>query len=179
VVLRSEGRAPALKEIVIPRWTAQKIGVDRLIRVSAEIAHRFMACNSRQAEMLLLDAERFLDRWLSTGHAMGWTTLDLFGIHPIRPAVRVDVMGFLLPLQGGEVIALTAEGASIRRPSGAVSRFPRRPLTACRRSCMTLIPYDKREGIPLNVAAERAGKSPGTIRNWRIEHGIGRRVQMP
>jgi hypothetical protein len=40
---------------------------------------------------------------------------------------------------------------------------------------MTLIPYDKREGIPLNVAAERAGK-PGTIRNWCIEHGIGRRV---
>lgn len=43
-------------------------------------------------------------------------------------------------------------------------------------ACMTLIPYDKREGIPLNVAAERAGKSPGTIRNWCIEHGIGRRV---
>jgi hypothetical protein len=42
--------------------------------------------------------------------------------------------------------------------------------------CMTLIPYDKREGIPLNVAAERAGKSAGTIRNWCIEHGIGRRV---
>lgn len=42
--------------------------------------------------------------------------------------------------------------------------------------CMTLIPYDKREGIPLNVAAERAGKSPGTIRNWCIERGIGRRV---
>ena len=42
--------------------------------------------------------------------------------------------------------------------------------------CMTLIPYDKREGIPLNIAAERAGKSPGTIRNWCIEHGIGRRV---
>ncbi|OPH84128.1 hypothetical protein [Nitrobacter vulgaris] len=42
--------------------------------------------------------------------------------------------------------------------------------------CMTLIPYDKREGIPLNVAAERAGKSPGTVRNWCIEHGIGRRV---
>jgi hypothetical protein len=41
---------------------------------------------------------------------------------------------------------------------------------------MILIPYDRREGIPLNVAAERAGKSPGTIRNWCIEHGIGRRV---
>jgi hypothetical protein len=76
-------------------------------------------------EMLLHDAERFLDRWSPTAHAMGWTTLDLFGTHPTRPAVRFDVMGLLLLLQGGEVIALTAEGASIRRPSGAVLRFPR------------------------------------------------------
>ncbi|EAQ36922.1 hypothetical protein NB311A_07228 [Nitrobacter sp. Nb-311A] len=76
-------------------------------------------------EMLLRDAERFLDRWSSTGHAMGWTALDLFGVHPTQPARRVDVMGLLLLLQGGEVIALTAEGALIRRPSGAVLRFPR------------------------------------------------------
>jgi hypothetical protein len=34
---------------------------------------------------------------------MGWTTLDLFGVHPTRPAVRFDVMGLLLLLQGGEV----------------------------------------------------------------------------
>jgi hypothetical protein len=27
---------------------------------------------------------------------------------------------------------------------------------------MTLIPFDKREGMPLNVVAKRAGKSPGT-----------------
>lgn len=76
-------------------------------------------------EMLLHDAERFLGRWSPTASAMGWTTLDLFGVHPNRPAVRFDVMGLLLLLQGGEVIALIAEGASIRRPSGAVLRFPR------------------------------------------------------
>jgi hypothetical protein len=76
-------------------------------------------------EMLLHDAERFLDRWSPTAHAMGWTTLDLFGVHRTRPAVRFDVMGLLLLLQGGEVIALTAEVASIRRLSGAVLRFPR------------------------------------------------------
>jgi hypothetical protein len=76
-------------------------------------------------EMLLHDAERFLDRWSPTAHAMGWIALDLFGVHPTQPARRVDVMGLLLLLQGGEVIALTAESASIRRPSGAVLRFPR------------------------------------------------------
>lgn len=76
-------------------------------------------------EMLLHDAGRFFDRWSSTAHAMGWTALDLFGVHSTRPAVRFDVMGLLLLLQRGEVIALTAEGASIRRPSGAVLHFPR------------------------------------------------------
>jgi hypothetical protein len=76
-------------------------------------------------EMLLHDAARFFDRWSSTARAMGWTALDLFGVHPTRPAVRFDVMGLLLLLQGGEVITLTAESASIRRPSGAVLRFPR------------------------------------------------------
>jgi hypothetical protein len=42
--------------------------------------------------------------------------------------------------------------------------------------CLTLIPYDKREGFSLGEAADLAGKSVGTIRNWCLQHGIGRRV---
>lgn len=42
--------------------------------------------------------------------------------------------------------------------------------------CMTLKPYDKREGCTLNIAAGIAGKSVGTLRNWCISHGLGRRV---
>ncbi len=42
--------------------------------------------------------------------------------------------------------------------------------------CLTLIPYDKREGMALVHAAGIAGKSVGTIRNWCIQHGLGRRV---
>jgi hypothetical protein len=76
-------------------------------------------------KMLLHDAQRCLDRWSSTAHAMGWTALDLFGVHPTRPAVRFDVMGVLFLLQGGEVTALAALRASIRRPSGAVLCFHR------------------------------------------------------
>jgi hypothetical protein len=76
-------------------------------------------------EVLLHDAGRFLDQWSSTAHAMGWTALDFFGVHPTQPARRFDVMGLLLLLQGGETIALTEENASIRRPSGAVLHFPR------------------------------------------------------
>lgn len=39
-----------------------------------------------------------------------------------------------------------------------------------------LTPYDPREGISLKVAADRAGKSETTLRNWCVQHGLGRRV---
>jgi hypothetical protein len=42
--------------------------------------------------------------------------------------------------------------------------------------CLTLIPYDAREGYSLNLAAAVAGKSVGTLRTWCIQHGLGRRV---
>ena len=41
---------------------------------------------------------------------------------------------------------------------------------------LTLIPYDAREGFSLNEAAKVAAKSVGTLRNWCIQHGLGRRV---
>jgi hypothetical protein len=43
-------------------------------------------------------------------------------------------------------------------------------------ACLTLIPFDKREGFSLGEAATLAGKSVGTIRNWCLQHGLGRRV---
>jgi hypothetical protein len=39
-----------------------------------------------------------------------------------------------------------------------------------------LTPYDPREGISLAAAANRAGKSESTLRNWCVQHGLGRRV---
>ena len=64
---------------------------------------------------MLADAERFLSRWGAVAHSLGWTTLDLFGVHPIAPAARFDLMGLTLLLQGGEVVALTEHGATIHR----------------------------------------------------------------
>jgi hypothetical protein len=39
-----------------------------------------------------------------------------------------------------------------------------------------LVPFDAREAITLKVAAAIAGKSEGTIKNWCLNHGIGRRI---
>jgi hypothetical protein len=75
---------------------------------------------------VISDAETFLSRWGSAAHSLGWTALDLFGVHPIAPAARFDVMGLLLLVQGGAVVALTADAATIRRKTGALLTF-RRP----------------------------------------------------
>jgi Helix-turn-helix domain len=41
---------------------------------------------------------------------------------------------------------------------------------------LVLVPFDAREGLSLNAAAKRAGKSETTVRNWCAQHGLGRRV---
>jgi hypothetical protein len=40
----------------------------------------------------------------------------------------------------------------------------------------TLVPFVRAECISVGEAAAIAGKSDRTIRNWCIEHGVGRRV---
>jgi hypothetical protein len=71
------------------------------------------------------DGRSFLANWGAAAFKIGWTALDLFGVHPTAPGSRFDIMG-LIPLhQGGDVIALTAEAATIRRPSRAILTYRR------------------------------------------------------
>lgn len=76
---------------------------------------------------LLSDAESFLSRWSDAAQSLGWTALDLFGVHPQAPASRFDAMGLLLLTQGGAVVALTEDGATVRRQTGAVLSYHRCP----------------------------------------------------
>jgi hypothetical protein len=74
---------------------------------------------------VLADAENFLSRWGAAANSLGWTALDLFGVHPTVPASRFDLMGLLPLVQGGTVIALTEDGATLRRMTGAVLNYRR------------------------------------------------------
>jgi helix-turn-helix protein len=42
--------------------------------------------------------------------------------------------------------------------------------------CFVLTPYNPNEVLTLQQAADRAKKSPGTIRNWCESEGLGRRI---
>jgi len=79
---------------------------------------------------LIGDAELFLTAWGSQAADLGWTTLDLFGVHPKAPAARYSCMGLLLLLRGGRVVALTASTAVIEQLSGARLTYTRRPPEA-------------------------------------------------
>jgi hypothetical protein len=58
-------------------------------------------------------------------------------VHPFAPASRFDVMGLILLLQGGEVIALTDQAATIRRRSNAVLTYRRANQTGA--VCITKV----------------------------------------
>jgi hypothetical protein len=39
-----------------------------------------------------------------------------------------------------------------------------------------LVPYDKREAMSIQMAVKHSGFSPSTLRNWCVQHAIGRRI---
>jgi hypothetical protein len=90
----------------------------------------------RAWDQMIVDAERFLDRWGPQAAALGWPGWELFGCHRRAPWYRIDGMGLVLLLDGASLAALTATEAVIRRPSGAHQtrhRKPRDPLTEAER----------------------------------------------
>jgi|APSaa5957512535_1039671.scaffolds.fasta_scaffold117459_1 hypothetical protein len=77
-------------------------------------------------QCLIDDAGRFLDRWAVQVAAMGWTTLEVFGVHSGKPDVRIDLKGLVPCIGGREVIAVSADSATIQTPSGARQRIFKR-----------------------------------------------------
>ena len=79
-------------------------------------------------QQCIRDAHVFLHDWADQAFAFGWQTDDLFGLDPVAPLARYDVMGLAWYLQGNPVVALTTDAATIRMPmpTRAVLKFYRR-----------------------------------------------------
>ena len=79
------------------------------------------------------DCGRVLDLgWANRAEAFGWGPLDLFGCDRERPLARYDHMGLLWMIQGGKLVALTADSAKIDTLTGALQTYPRRPIDSDR-----------------------------------------------
>jgi hypothetical protein len=101
-----------------PAWTG---GVARLHEISPPRTYPTKAW-----QQLILDAERFLDRWAAHAAAFGWPDWELFGCHRRAPWGRIQGMGLVLLLHGDQLAALTASEAVIRRARGAHQTWRRR-----------------------------------------------------
>jgi hypothetical protein len=76
------------------------------------------------------DARRFLDEWGAEAARLGWSAEDIFGVHPLAPEARYDVMGIVPLIRGNEVVAISEQRATIRTPGGGRMTYYRyRPNT--------------------------------------------------
>ena len=92
------------------------------------------SCPAANWQVLREDAYAFLRDWAARAHELGWTALNLFGVHPGKPWVRFDFIGLVPLLNGAKVVALSEGQAVIEKPSGARLTFRRRvqaPDEAC------------------------------------------------
>ncbi len=74
------------------------------------------------------DAYHFLRHHAAQAHALGWTALDLFGVHAIKPFERLDCAGLILLLNGARVVALSDTEAPIEKSNGSRLTFRRRAV---------------------------------------------------
>jgi hypothetical protein len=57
--------------------------------------------------------------WSAQAAALGWSELDLFGVHATRPSVRPDQAGLVVLLDSCKIVELSANGAILETPAGA------------------------------------------------------------
>lgn len=84
------------------------------------------------------DGRSFLLRWGVEAARLGWSATDLFGVSPFAPWPRVGMLGLVLLLNGGEVIELDADAATIKAVSGSLLKY-RRHLSRDGRACVWVI----------------------------------------
>jgi hypothetical protein len=78
---------------------------------------------------MIEDTDNFLSAWGHAAHDLGWSALNLFGVHAVAPGARYDVMGLVPLLRSRRVSALTERTALIRQCSGATLTYTRREIT--------------------------------------------------
>lgn len=58
---------------------------------------------------------RFVDDWGAQAAALGWSTVQLFGVHRTRGAIRADSLGALVSLYPQTVLAIDATTITLGR----------------------------------------------------------------
>jgi hypothetical protein len=70
-------------------------------------------------DQLIQDSLRFINQWGDEAASLGWTDIDLFGVHPSAPAYRFDCMGLVLLITGRKILELNVGRAVLLSPRGS------------------------------------------------------------
>lgn len=99
---------------------------------------------ARRWQQVIDDAGHFIDRWASQAAALGWRTLDVFGVHRAKPAERLDAAGLVWCLSGAKVFAISERTAALQLRSGVLQSFRRaREIQPEAAAIWTLEPRDR------------------------------------
>ncbi len=83
------------------------------------------SCPPERWKALREDSYAFLRDHAARAHDLRWTALDLFGVHPVKPWERLDVMGLVPLLQGRRITALSESRAEFRDHGGGELTYRR------------------------------------------------------
>lgn len=132
--LRDSGGTPLSQDAgtTAVRWDAAPISKDdfeeraAIVEYDAGIPREWAEGFARLCEMprpigfspqrwrqLLNDAGKFMDCWASRVAALGWTTEEVFGAHPVAPDARQDAKGLVALIGGHQVVAVSASTITI------------------------------------------------------------------
>jgi hypothetical protein len=114
-------RDPIVKfEGIIPRAWAEGFGRLHPDRPPGDVP-------ARRWLRFIDDVGLFLDSpFCATAVALGWGPYDLFGCDRTRPFARIDHLGLVWFLDGGRLLALTADTATIKKSNGSILTYRRR-----------------------------------------------------
>ena len=76
---------------------------------------------------LIDDSGRFLDCWSMEAARLGWSVLDVFGVHPAAPSTTFNAIGLVPLIRGGDVVAIGSDRATIRTQGGTLLTYLHRP----------------------------------------------------
>lgn len=113
-----ERAAPAETRVGVPREWAEGFARLQVGRPPARLS-------SERWQLVIDDAERFIDRWAAQAAALGWRTLDVFGMHATKPEERLDAAGLIWCIGGADVLAITSYTARLQLRSGVTLSFRR------------------------------------------------------
>ena len=69
-------------------------------------------------------AARFCDQgWAAKASALGWSTLDIFGVDRIKPEGAIHMAGLIWLLKDKEIVAITNDAVIVETVGGARQSF--------------------------------------------------------